>query len=69
MDLQDQAEFLGILGTSISFLSTKSQQDAMTSDFLSYVRTLKGGGAKSGFPEVSCVSVSVGVTTIQEKGV
>ena len=36
--------------TSVSSLSTKSLKDDMTSDFLPYVRTLKGGGVKSGFP-------------------
>lgn len=41
---------IGHSGTSISSLYTKSLKDDMTSDFLPYVRTVKGGGVKSGFP-------------------
>ena len=36
--------------TGVSSLSTKSLKDDMTSDSLPHVRTLKGGGVKSGFP-------------------
>lgn len=53
---------------SISSLYTKSLKDDMTSDFLPYVGTFKGGGVKSGFPQGCHVSLSVGFTSHLWKG-